>query len=317
MNGRVSLLSALLALQLVIIAAVLLTEADFGEQAQGPFLAFEADTVDEIRVTGDDEDASALVLARAEEGWRLPDGLPADADKVNDVLGKLAGLRSPWPVATSTGAAARFEVADGGYQRHVVLLADGDAVADLYLGTSPSYQHVHARRADDTGVYSVGISNYQLPTEADQWLDKTLLQARGAISAVHRVGAWKLTRAEEQWQVDEAAADQEAAAALVQRLSELRVTGAAEAPKQAGEPAAVLAVTDDEGSYRLSIFGEPEGGQYRVSSDRREGYFGLAGYLAEQLLLDEQALLPTDPGEVPAADAEAEDDVPAGDEPGA
>jgi hypothetical protein len=305
MSGRVNLLSVLLAVQLVVIAAVLLTESGFGgAEEAGPFLGFEADAVNEIRITGEDDDAATLVLERAEDGWRLPNGFPADAGKVDEVLDRLAGLRAPWPVATSGGAAERFQVSSDEFQRHVVLMADGDAVADLYLGSSPGYQQVHARRADDDGVYSVGISNYQLPAKSDEWLDKTLLQARGKISAVERLDAWRLHRGEEGWLVGELAADQEAAAELVRRLSELRVTGTGNAPPTDSNPTAVLSVTDEEGSYQLSFFGDEEGNQYQVSSDRREGNFGLAGYLAEQLLVEEQALLPSDDEESTASEDE-------------
>ena len=308
MSGRVNLLAGLLALQLVIIAAVLLMETGFGEPEQGAFFSFESEEVDEIRITGDGEDASTLILTRTEDGWRLPDGFPADDNKVRDVLDRLTNLRSPWPVATSSGAAERFEVTSDSFQRHVVLAAGGDTVADLYLGTSPGYQQVHARRADDNAVYSVGISNYQVPVAANDWLDKTLLQPKGAVSTVERLDGWRLTRTDEGWQLGDAAADQEAARELVRRLSELRVTGAAEVPEEGMEPSATLAVTDEEGSYQLALFADDEDGQYRVRSDRREGVFSLAGYLAEQILLEREALVA---GDEPAAEAAPADEAPA------
>ena len=310
MSGRVNLLSALLALQLVIIAAVLLVETGFGESEQGPFLSFEADEVDELRITGDGDDPTTLVLSRSEDGWHLPDGLPADANKVRDVLDRLEGLRAPWPVATSGGAAERFEVTSDNFQRHVVLTAGGDTVADLYLGTSPGYQQVHARRADDSAVYSVGISNYQVPVAVDDWLDKTLLQPQGAITAVERPGVWRLTRAEEGWQLGDAAADQEAARELVRRLSELRVTGVAEAPGEGTEPSARLVVTDEAGSYQLALFAGGEGNPYQVRSDRRDGVFSLAVYLAEQILVERGALVA---GEKPSGPSD--DAAPAGEAP--
>ena len=312
MNGRVNLLSVLLALQLVIIGVVLVTETGFGDPEQGPFLSFDAGEVDEIRITGDDEDAATLMLTRGEAGWSLPEGLPADGNKVRDVLDKLAGLSSPWPVATSSSAAERFQVTAEDYQRHVVLAVDGGTVADLYLGTSPGYQQVHARRANDEAVYSVGISNYQLPAGADEWLDKTLLQPEGEISAVHRQDAWELSRGEDGWLLGDAAADQEAAADLVRRLSELRVTGAAEAPEAERDATAVLEVSDTEGAYQLSIFSDEEGNEYQVRSDRVEGVFALAAYVAEQLLVEKPTLLAAQGKQ--ALDSEDADD-PAADEP--
>lgn len=325
MSGRVTLLSVLLALQLVIIAVVLLAETGFGDEQAGPFLSFEQSSVDEIRITGDGEDAETLVLSRGEHGWQLPDGMPADANKVSEVLGRLSELQAPWPVATSGNAAERFEVTDDTFQRHVVLLADGDAVTDLYLGTSPGYQQVHARRAGDDAVYSVGLSNYQLPNKADDWLDKTLLQPKGEVSAVARQGDWQLERDEEGWLIDESAADRNAADDLVRRVKELRILGVAEAPPADAEPTEVLEITDEQGVYVLSIYGDEEGNQYRVRSDRRDGTFELASYIAEQLLVEEQTLVAAKdeseqdesadaaPGGGVASDDAASDDGPAAD----
>lgn len=291
MNGRINLLSGLLAVQLVIIAGVFLLQTGYGEARQGPLLDFAADAVDELRISDGAQDRT-LTLSRDEDGWRLPDGLPADTDKISDVLSKLAGLQAPWPVATSAGAIERFEVADEQHQRHLTLRADDTTVADLYLGTSPGYQRVHARRAGDSEVYSVELANYQVPADADEWLDKTLLQPRGEISAVARAGAWTLRTGDAGWLVDEVAADAEAADELVRRLAQLRVAGTAEAPGENVEPTASLRITDADGTYELLLFAGEDEAPYRVRSERRDGYFEVAAHVAEQLLLDQTALLP-------------------------
>lgn len=291
MNGRINLLSGLLAVQLVIIAGVFLMDTGYGEARRGPLLDFSVDAVDELRISDGVEDRT-LTLARGEDGWRLPDGLPADADKISDVLSKLAGLQAPWPVATSAGTIERFEVADDQHQRRLILRADDATVADLYLGTSPGYQRVHARRAGDSAVYSVELANYQVPADADEWLDKTLLQPRGEVSTVVRVGAWTLHQGEAGWLLDEEdAADQQTADELVRRLAQLRVTGTAEAPGEQAEPAASLRITDADGTYELLLFGGEEEAPYRVRSERVDGYFALAAHTAERILLDKPALL--------------------------
>jgi hypothetical protein len=304
-NRRAALLSALLALQLVVIAAVLLTEHGVGGAEDGPLLAFESDGVDEIRISATD-DGAGVVVSREANGWRLPDGYPADADKVNDVLNRLGNLRAGWPVATSAGASTRFEVAPGAHQRHVVLLAQGEVVADLYLGTSPGYQRVHARRADADPIFSVALANYQLPVNADEWLDKSLLQPRGFLAAVARVGDWQLARGDDGWLIDGEPADQDAASRLERRLVELRVTGVATAPEADALPVAVFEITDPQGPYRLSIYAGDTGNDHRVASDRRDGYFRLASYLADQLLVDRPALS----SRREAADAADESDAP-------
>ncbi len=302
MNGRVTQLSGLLALQLLVIAGVLVTGAGLGDAEQRPLLQFDPHVVDTFRVEVDDD---AVVMTRQDGGWRLDNGHPAQSDKVEKVLERLADLPAVWPVATSASAVERFEVAEKKHQRHLVLAAGDDTVAELYLGTSPGYRRVHARRGDDDAVYSVELANYELPVKPGDWLDKTLLQPRGDITAVSRGDAWRLSRGEEGWILDGEAADQEAADRLATRLRELRVTGLAEAPPDESALTAELSISDGEGDYSLTIFGDGDAADYVVASGRRDGYFRLASYVADQLVVERESLLPEE--EAVAAEASAGD----------
>ena len=288
MNTRIGLLTALLGVQCLIIGAVLLANGSGGGQVGEALLDFDPAVVDEIRISAGDD---AVTVTREDDEWRLPDGLPADPTRVTEVLDLLDGVDVRFPVATSSAARGRFEVAEDDHQRRVVLSAGGETVVDLYLGTSPAYQQVHARRAGDDAVYAIGLSNYQVPASPDQWLDKALLRARGEVVAVVREGAWTLQRGDEGWLVDGEPADPEAVAALTRRLAELRVMGAVDRTFD-GDPTAVFDVSDGEGQYRLSLHGEDDGEPYLLRSSRREGVFELAAYQADQLLLARDELLP-------------------------
>ena len=160
----------------------------------------------------------------------------------------------------------------------------------LFLRSSPGYQQVLARRAAAAEIYAIGLSNYQVPASPDQWLDKTLLRARGDVVEVTRDGAWTLRRGDEGWLVDGEPADQEAVAALTRRLTELRVMGAVDRATDA-EPAAVFDVSDAEGQYRLSLHGEDDGEPYLLRSSRQDGVFELASYQADQLMVGRDGLL--------------------------
>jgi hypothetical protein len=195
-------------------------------------------------------------------------------------------------VATSAGAAGRFQVSEDSFQRRIVLSSNGEVLAEFYLGTSPGYQQVHARRAGSDDIYSVGLSNYQVPAEPGEWLDKTLLQSQGEIEAVVRDGAWSVERGEEGWLVNGGAADQGAVEQLVERLEQLRVTGLAEAPATDAGPRAILTVTDQQGSYRLAIYGDDTGSVHTITSERRDGAFTLPAYVVDRLVLDAGALQP-------------------------
>ncbi len=296
MNKRIGWLGGLLAAQLLIVAGVLVGGAAGSEEGSERFLIFEPAAVSKFTVADADE---SVALTREGDGgdaaWRLPGGLPADGDKLDEVLGKLADMAAPWPVATSSDSAERFEVTESAHQRRLTLENDEGVLADFFLGTSPGYRRVHARADGEDEIYSLDFSNYEAPTDADQWLDKTLLASVGEPSSIvleRTEGAWRLTRQEEDWLIDEAPADAEAADKLVRRFKDLRVLGSA---AETGETAGAFVVADDQGEHRLTLFHDEEEDEYSLASGRVEGRFELASYVAEQMLVD-------------AADLEAKED---------
>ena len=313
MSGRIGLLGGLLAAQVVIIAGLLLASG-VGSDAGAPhLLSFEPANVTKLSVSGEGE---TVGMARDGDVWRLqsgapngaPEVLPADGGKISEVLDKLAGLDAPWPVATSDDSAERFEVTEGNHQRRLVIEDADGPVADLLLGTSPGYRRVHARLSGASEVYSIDFSNYEAPTDADQWLDKALLAAKGEVSSVMLEDAWQLARQDDGWLIDGAPADAEAADDLVRRFTGLRVLGtsdeeadAAGDADAAGEPAGVFVVTDEDGEHRLTLFHEAEEDDYSLTSDRVAGRFEVATYIAEQMLAD--------PADLQADAAEAQDNV--------
>ncbi len=309
MSGRIGLLGGLLAAQVVIIAGLLLASG-VGSDASAPhLLSFDPANVTKLEVSGEED---AVQLVRDGEDWRLADGvldgLPADGGKVSELLSDLSDLDAPWPVATSDDSAERFEVTEGNHQRRLVIEDADGPVADLLLGTSPGYRRVHARLSGASEVYSIDFSNYEAPTDADQWLDKALLAAKGQVSSVMLEDAWQLARQDDGWLIDGAPADAEAADDLVRRFTGLRVLGtsdeeadAAGDADAAGEPAGVFVVTDEDGEHRLTLFHEAEEDDYSLTSDRVAGRFEVATYIAEQMLAD--------PADLQADAAEAQDNV--------
>ena len=240
MNARMKLLGGLLALQLLAVAGLLVADGMGGAGAGTALLPFEASAVVKLGVASQDEE---LALQRGEDGWQLESGLPADAEKIREALEKLAGAPAAWPVATSDATAERFEVTEENFQRRLAFETEDGEASALYLGTSPGYRRVHARLDGQDEVFSIDFANYEAPTEAEQWLDKTLLQAQGAVSSVQlqgQDGAWRLEREGDdgEWLLDGAAADQEAADKLANRFVDLRVIGFAEEPAGAAADAA-------------------------------------------------------------------------------
>lgn len=319
MNKRIGWLGGLLAAQLLIVAGLLVGSVTESDAEAERFLAFDPAAVTKFTVAEADE---AVLLLREGDGdaaaWRLESGLPADADKAKELLDEFADMAAPWPVATSSDSAERFEVTESAHQRRLTLENADEVLADFFLGTSPGYQRVHARAAGEDEIYSLDFSNYEAPTDADQWLDKALLASAGEPSSIALEGAWRLAKSEDQWLLDDAPADAEAADKLAGRFEDLRVLGTvadAAAGDEAGnedQATSLFIVADDQGEHRLTLFHDEEDDDYSLSSDRVEGRFELAAYIAEQLLMDAEELQAKEADDDDAeggdeADLEAED----------
>lgn len=305
MNNRIQLLLIIAAVQLLIVGFFLIADGQDSD-AQGPWISIDREAVASIEIADADE---SVVLNAGDDGWKV-DGLPADEDKITNVLDKLVELEAPWPVATSSDAIERFEVGDDNFQRQVVV-SDGDSPPlDLYLGTSPGYQRVHARKASESDVFSVALSNYELPTNTDGWLDKALLTVSGdpmRIAAKVADSETVLVKGDEGWLVNGSAADQDAATTYANRFKTMRVLGIYGGDKalvsqgviRIGEPAeleleilreaAAEETIEDLREKEVEEETEEEAaeqeGEYVVRSPAFDRTFRLSTYIAEQLLM--------------------------------
>ncbi|MDH3643161.1 MAG: DUF4340 domain-containing protein [Gammaproteobacteria bacterium] len=295
MSGRIQLLGAAFVVQLLLVAGFFYLDAAGSSAAPPSFLELAPADVSRIVISGEGE---TIEMSKDESGWRLAGDTPADGDKIDEVLEKLSGLSAPWPVATSESSRERFEVTADSNQRRVQMFGAEETIGELFLGTSPGYRRVHARAGGADEVYSIDFSTFELPVGRDDWLDKDLLRPLGEVTEVVRDGAWSLSRGEEGWLLgavapaqnagEQGAADPDAADRLIERVADLRVTGFA-GDAQLTEQAAYT-VTDDAGIHRLRIFHDEEEDTYAVESDRIEGRFAVAAYIAEQLLVADDEL---------------------------
>ena len=290
-----------LAIQLGIVAVLLAARAGSGVDPE-PFLSFDAAAVDAVTVANAE---GSVRLAKSEDAWQLPDGLPADAAKVVAAVEKLADAAGGWPVAHSAATAERFEVTEDNHQRHVVLAGGDETLADIYLGTSPGYRKVHARRADDDAIYAIAFANYEAGVAASDWLDKSLLQPEGDVAGLRRTdaapgGAFALAKDDDgDWSADGADLDAGKVATLAGRFTGLTVLDISDAALPQ-EPYAAFALDDDEGELVLSLYRlreQPEtpasaddeaeeeepSYDYVATSNRVPGAFEISSYVAEQM----------------------------------
>ncbi len=246
--------------------------------APGPLVALDTASVDALEIAAAD---GAITLERDGDGWRLAESaLPADAARIEARLATLASLDGGLPVATSASARAQLDVADDDFQRRIVLSAAGDALATLYVGTSPGFRRAHMRRDGADAVHAVELNVYDLPADADGWLDKGLL----AIDApTHIAGdGWTLEKNGEDWTLADLAEDEtmvvDAASAIAEAVAGLRVTGLASeaAIDDAGAESERMTVSITNTDEERELVFERRGAAVTVRRDDVDAAFDVA-----------------------------------------
>ena len=334
MNGIINktTLGALLAIQIVVVG-VLLAAKSGGIEEPEPFLQFDAASVDSLTVSNNE---GSVTVSKVDGAWQLPDGVPAAGFKVDSVLERFSNAAGSWPVANTRPTRERLEVSEENHQRHIVVGAGDDTVADIYLGTSPGYRKTHARRAGEDEIYAVRFSNYEAGVKPEDWLDRSLLQPKGEVAALRRlpgvplpidppadpvseadaedaedvgivepVAGFEVSKDEEgAWvSADGTDLDPGKVETFVGRFKGLSATGLSEAalPESA---TMTFVLTDDEGEQTLSVFSLDDGETYVAVSDRVSGAYELSKYIAEQMNKPFADLLPDPPEDEEADEAE-------------
>ncbi|MCX2980305.1 DUF4340 domain-containing protein [Halieaceae bacterium IMCC14734] len=176
MNRSIKLLAALLVVQLLIASWIFWPQQQtLQNDAQTAVVTVEPESIQRLIIS---DLANSTVIQRRDGDWVLPEYhyLPAAEDKLSALLQQLPSLQQGWPVAQTEAAALRFEVATTNYQRKLEWVSGDEVVATLYLGTSPGFRKVHARRADSNDIYAITFNAFDAPAQQGQWFDQTLLQ---------------------------------------------------------------------------------------------------------------------------------------------
>ena len=313
--------AALLFIQIALAVALNMTSRSGDVSPAAPLMNFSTDGVTGLEIAG--PDGERLTIRRAEGGWILPEAFnaPAAGDRVDELLARLADLRQGLAVATTEEAARRFKVAENGFERHVVVKQGEEIVGDLYVGTSPAFRQVHARRAGTKEIVTVTLSTFELETGPDKWLDKNLFQLRQEEMEALTFADFTLRRNGGDWQLADLeegkATDRDAAADLAAGIGGLTIQDVLN-PRDAaalftGEPALSFAVELKDGGKLDYRFARPEGDYFVIKRSDRELYGKVHTIQAENLgkytrdkLIKPEEELPAESREAPAA-AEAQE----------
>ena len=293
MQRIITIAAALLVLQVGLVVAL-----HFGDKGHDllppdtPFLEFVPDAVTTLEITSPDN--NRIVLQRKDNGWILPEffSAPANSEQVTVLLARLISLKQGFVVATSDTAAKRFKVAEDIFQHHVVLKAGDRVVGDFFVGTSPGFRQIHARKAGSTGVIAIELSTFELETGAEQWLDKNMVRIKNEDIEAIAIGNITLEKKDSGWQLEGLPegriTDAKAAADLVNKVTGLTIQTVVK-PQEAeaffaGTPALQYTVTRKGGNKVEFRLVKAEGDYYLVKQSERDFYCKVHKLQIESLL---------------------------------
>jgi len=301
MNRIINIAAILLVIQIGLVVALQFGKSNGELQAPTtPLLGFSPESVTKVIITGPEKEQ--LLLEKKGAEWLLPDffGAPANREQVATILTKLAGLKQGMAVGTTAAAVKRFKVADDLFQRRVVVQAGDNSVGDLYLGTSPGFRQIHARKAGTENVVAVELSTFELEPKADQWLDKNMFQMKEEDMERLTFADFTLEKKDKEWQVKDLpegqTTDAKAAADLVAKVSGLTVQTVMKPqeaePLFAGTPALQFSVSRKGGGVAEFRLVKAEGDAYILKHSERDLYCKVHNLQVEGLLkVNRDALL--------------------------
>ena len=301
--------AALLLMQIALAVALNMTDSPSRDVSPAaPFFGFVPDAVTALEIAG--PSGERLTIRKTEAGWTLPYafGAPASADQVNGLLAKLADLKQGLAVATSEEAAKRFKVTETGFERQVVVKKGEEVVADFYVGTSPGFRQVHARKAGSQDIVTVALNTFELETAADKWLDKNLFRLRQEEMESLVFADFTLQKKDQNWQLADLEEGKETAEDgaddLVNTVSGLTIQDVMDPQETAalfaGEPALFFTVNLKNGTRLEYGFVKPEADYFVVKRSDRELYGkvhtiqveSLRKYTREKLIKQEETFRP-------------------------
>ncbi len=314
------ILSGLLVLQLAATAVVYWPKNN-AESVGGPLFP-ELDPADVVSITLENGEGSQLLLARQDGGWVLPEagGFPAQADRIEPVLAKIAELQTTRLVAQTAASHGRLKVADDDFEGRVRLeLADG-RTQTFFVGASPNFRSVHLRRAGVDDTYLVdNLTRQEFSADLANWIDTLYFQVdRDSVAALtlengngrfelqkDAEGNWTLAGLEEGELFNEAPLN-----SILARLSNMRLARplGTEAKPEYGldNPQATVTVvttTEDgaEETFTLLVGAQdPETNNYVVKWSASDYYVQVATFSGDEMVQSTRADFAQRPTPVPA-----------------
>jgi hypothetical protein len=326
MQRWIPILSTALGVQLLLAGALALRHDDLSAATPDtPLVTAAIKDADHLVIeaatdtTATDKSSSSqrVELSKKNDKWVIDNyfNAPANAGKLDGLLGQLARLKRGLPVGTSKAALRRFKVVDDNFERRVVLSKAGKTLTTLYFGASPGLRQSDARSADDDAVYAVDMPTYELPASAKEWFDGDVLNRKADTlaeidithhdhdakhgNAANTLTLTKLTASDQQsaqWQVQGLAANQQIDAqhadTLASSIANVHVDAVlgdqakpANPEWRQDQPLLTLKLKDKQGVMTIWTMSKPSSGDFEVlKSSAQPWYFSLTDREAKSLL---------------------------------
>ncbi len=257
-NRRNQVLTGILVVQVVLAVVVFWPNSQAARAVSEPlFPDTRAGNLASLTIR-DNEDEE-IQLAKQSGEWVLPasGGYPAEEEKVDELVEKIAALQAKTVVTQSGSSHARLKVADDDYERRIDMSLSDGTEHRLYVGSTVSSRASHVRDGEHDEVYlAEDLSSWQASTSVTSWVDAVYFKVEEDSVARMVVrngqGRFEFSRTEEgNWSMENVPRgrefDADKATRLLRRITSLRLRTPLGKEDQAafglGDPSAVVEVT--------------------------------------------------------------------------
>ncbi|GAB4529813.1 MAG: hypothetical protein Kow0063_07260 [Anaerolineae bacterium] len=293
-------LSVLLVIQIVLAIAMLWPQSTVSSAEAGPLLpGFDAGQVVSLTLT--DSEGNHVTLAKASEGWVLPEAgdYPADGEKVSSLLDKLGSIQTNRQVTRTASSHKRLKVAEDDFVRLIEFALANGETHKVFVGSSPRTSATHVRADNQPETYlTADLPSYEVSASAARWIDTlyyTVPQTDTvALTLENENGRFEFERDGEQWVMagldSDEEFDQSAFNSLLGQVTSLRMLepiGKEEEPSfELDQPRATMTLKMGDGQTHTLYVGakEEEGARYVAKWSESPYYVWIAEYTADNLM---------------------------------
>ena len=179
MNKTQKYLLAILAVQLILIAVVFLLQRPVAASDNLVFRDLKIESVSEVRISN--SSGNQVSIQKKDGKWVLPlqDDFPVQAEKVEQLIEKLALIRDNRLITQSESSHQRLSISNDNFIAKVELTFDGKKEAIIF-GSSPASSNIHFRLDGKPEVYLTNaIITSELSASISSWVNTLIYQVTG------------------------------------------------------------------------------------------------------------------------------------------